>query len=121
MAVPTVRLDRGNCLTIDYTPGSAVTAGTVVVQNDLIGVAGKNIDANDLGDLQIIGPQGVWIFPKSTGTGTALAVGQVVYWDAGNTVVTTTAGAHKILGKVVEAAGVSASTVKVTGVAQKTP
>jgi len=121
MAVPTVRLDSGNATMIPYTPGSAYTAGTVVVQGDLLAVGATNIDADREGSLQVIGPQAVWIFPKSTGSGTALTAGQVVYWDAGNTVVTTTASTHKICGKVVEAAGVNASTVLVMGVQQKTP
>lgn len=121
MAVPTARLHHGEYTTIDYTPGSDVTAGDVVVQNDLVCVAVNNIDANKLGVLAVVGPRGVWIFPKSTGTGTALSVGQVLYWDATGGVVTTTAGSNKILGKVAKAAGTSEDSVHVLGVEQKTP
>ncbi len=121
MAVPTVRLDHGDALTIPYTPSSAYTAGTVVVQGDLLAVGANNIDANREGTLQVIGPRGVWVMPKSSGTGTALTAGQVVYWDASNSVVTTTASTHKIRGKVTEAASDSATTVLVMGIEQKTP
>jgi len=121
MAVPSSRLCYGDCVTIDYTPGSAVTAGDVVVQTDLIGVAPSDIAASALGSLQIVGPGGVWIFPKSSGTGTALTVGTVVYWNAGSSVATSTASTNKVLGKVAEAASTSDTSVKVMGVQQATP
>ena len=40
---------------IDYTPGSAVTAGDVVVQSDLVGIAKLDIAANALGALAVAG------------------------------------------------------------------
>ena len=40
---------------IDYTPGSAVTAGDVVVQEELVGVAKLDIVANVLGALAVVG------------------------------------------------------------------
>lgn len=122
MATPTSRLCYGDCVTFDYTPsGADVTAGDVVVQGDLIGVAPSDITDGDLGSLQAVGPGGVWIFPKSSGTGTALTVGTVVYWDDSNDVVTSTAGSNKVLGKVAVAAGTSDTSVKVMGVQQATP
>jgi len=121
MSVPSPRFNRGEYLPVDYTPEEAVSAGDVVVQGDLIAVATVAIAANKLGALQVVGPMGVWTFPKSTGSGTALTVGQVVYWDADNSVVTTTASTHKVLGKVFEAAATTASTVLITGVQQATP
>ena len=38
---------------VDYTPGSAVTAGDVVVQGDLVGVAKLDIAANRQGALAV--------------------------------------------------------------------
>jgi len=35
---------------IDYTPGSDVSAGDVVVQGELVGVTKRDIPANTLGD-----------------------------------------------------------------------
>ncbi len=63
---------------IDYTPGSAVAAGAVVVQAELVGVAKLPIAANKLGSLAV---EGVFDFPKATGASTAIAAGDVVYWD----------------------------------------
>lgn len=120
MTVPTSRLYRGNALTMDYTPGSAVSAGDVVVQGELIGVAGKDIDANKLGDLQIVGPMGVWIFPITVGSGTGMTIGSIVYWHAASGTATATAGSNKILGKVWKAASATDDEVQVVGVAQKT-
>jgi predicted RecA/RadA family phage recombinase len=79
---------------IDYTPGSAVTAGQVVVQGDLIGVARTPIAANALGSLAI---EGIFDFPK----------------DAGNSVATATSTGNKQLGKVVAAAADADTTVRV--------
>ena len=63
---------------IDYVPGADVTAGDVVVQGDLVGVAKKDISAGSLGALAV---SGVFDFPKATGVGTAIAAGAKVYWD----------------------------------------
>ena len=60
---------------IDYTPSSAVSAGDVVVQNDLVGVAKLDIAANTLGALAV---KGVFDFPKATGAGSAIAAGDDV-------------------------------------------
>ena len=97
---------------IDHTPGAAVAAGDVVVQGDLIGVENADIPANTLGALAV---EGVFDFPKATGVGTAIAVGSIVYWDAGAQEATTSAGAgaNKELGKTVTAAGDNDATVRV--------
>lgn len=98
--------------TINYTPGSAVAAGDVVVQGELVGVAKQPIAANALGALAVTG---VFDFPKATGVGTGITAGAKVYWDAGNTVATTDdgTGANKLIGKVVTAAGDDDATVRV--------
>ena len=72
-------IHRGDA--IDYTPVAAVSAGDVVVQNDLIGVAKLDIAAGVLGALHV---SGVFDFPKATGTNTAITAGAKVYWDAEN-------------------------------------
>ncbi|GAG92230.1 unnamed protein product, partial [marine sediment metagenome] len=86
---------------IDYTPALAVTAGDVVVQGDLVGVALHDIAALRKGALAI---EGVFDFPKDTGSSNAITAGAKVYWDAENEVATTTAGENKQIGKAVEAA-----------------
>jgi len=55
-------------ISIDYTPHSAVTAGAVIVQEDLIGIAKIDIPANSLGALAI---EGVFDFPKAAGAAAA--------------------------------------------------
>ena len=97
---------------IDYTPGSAVSAGDVVVQGDLIGVAKLDIAASALGALAV---DGVFDFPKAAGGGTAIAAGAKVYWDAGDSEAKEDAesGANKYLGKVVAAAADADTTVRV--------
>ena len=97
---------------IDYTPGSAVSAGAVVVQGDLIGIAKVDIPANKLGALAV---EGVYDVPKATGASTAISAGVNVYWDVAEQVAKTNSetGANKLLGKTVAAAGDSTATVRV--------
>jgi predicted RecA/RadA family phage recombinase len=97
---------------IDYTPGANVAAGDVVVQGELVGMAKTPIAANVLGALAV---SGMFDLPKATGGGTAIAAGALVYWDAGNSVATTSAaaGANKLLGKTIAAAGDDDATVRV--------
>ena len=97
---------------IDYTPGADVAAGEVVVQGDLIGVAKTPIASGKLGSLAV---DGVFDFPKATGVSTAIAVGQTVYWDAGDEQAKEDdeSGANKLLGKTVKAAADGDATVRV--------
>jgi predicted RecA/RadA family phage recombinase len=95
---------------IDYTPSQAVSAGDVIVQGDLVGVAKLDIAANKLGALAVTG---VFDFAKATGGGSAIAVGATVYWDDTNNVVTTTAQGNKLAGKCVKAAADADATCRV--------
>jgi predicted RecA/RadA family phage recombinase len=93
---------------IDYTPGSAVAAGDVVVQGDLIGVASTPIAADTLGALAVAG-----VFDFAKATDVAYTVGTILYWDDTNNIVTTTASGNKLIGKVVRAAATTDPTVRV--------
>jgi predicted RecA/RadA family phage recombinase len=95
---------------VDYTPGSAVAAGDVVVQGDLVGVAKQPIAANALGALAVVG---VFDFAKATGGSTGITAGTKVYWDATNKVATATAGSNKLIGKVTKTAADGDATVRV--------
>jgi predicted RecA/RadA family phage recombinase len=95
---------------IDYTPGSAVTAGAVVVQGELVGVAKVDIPASTLGALAVAG---VFDFPKATGAGTAITAGANCYWNAGAQQATTTATGNKLIGKCVRAAADADATVRI--------
>jgi len=97
---------------IDYTPGTDVSAGDVVVQQDLIGIAKLDIPADALGALAVTG---VFDFPKATGADSGIAAGAAVYWDETDQLAKTDdeSGANKYLGKVVTAAGDDDTTVRV--------
>lgn len=97
---------QGDCL-IDYTPSAAVSAGDVVVLNDLVTVAPRAIAANALGAVAV---EGVWSMPKATG---AIGQGALVYWDATAGNVTTTASGNKRAGKAAAAAASADTTVQV--------
>jgi len=66
---------------IDYRPESDVAAGDVIVMNDLVAVAKRDIPALTLGALAVTG---VFEFPKG---GEAIAAGVPLYWDPVNKVV----------------------------------
>jgi len=93
---------------IDYTPGADVSAGDVVVQQGLIGIAKLDIAADALGALAVTG---VFDFPCDPGD-TGIPVGVQFYWDAGNGYATTQA-AGPALGKNVVATGNPATSVRV--------
>lgn len=93
---------------IDYTPAAAVSAGVVVVQNGLVGVAPSPIAASTLGTLQI---EGVFDFDKQASL--AVAAGDLVYWDDVNNVANTTASGNALIGRAVIASATSDTTVRV--------
>lgn len=97
---------------IDYTPSGDVDAGDVVVQGSLVGVAKMPIKANELGALHV---EGVFEFPKATGSGEAIAAGGLTYWDAsaGEATNDANSGTNKLIGKAIAAAGDTAETVQV--------
>jgi predicted RecA/RadA family phage recombinase len=99
-------------ISIDYTPGADVSAGDIVVQGDLLGVAQIDIAANQLGAVAVAG---VFDIDKATGAGTGIAVGTKVYWDAANKQATASdgGGANKYLGKTIAAAGETGVKVRV--------
>jgi predicted RecA/RadA family phage recombinase len=97
---------------IDYTPGADVAAGDVVVQNDLVGVANRNIKSGEQGALAVAG---VFEFPKATGGSTAIAAGVSVYWDVAEEVAKTDdeTGTNKLIGKTITAAADADTHVRV--------
>ena len=103
-------VQRGDA--IDYTPGAAVSAGDVVVQGDLVGVAKLDIAASTLGALAVTG---LFDFPKATGVGTAITAGTILYWNEAEAVAKADSetGANTQLGKAVATAGDDDTTVRV--------
>lgn len=100
---------------VDYTPGSAVSAGQVVVIGSLLGFAEVDIEANRLGALAI---GGVFDVVKANEEITA---GAAVYWDAdgnpyggtaGTGAATTTSSGNTFAGFALATAGATATTVR---------
>lgn len=94
---------------IDYTPGSDIAAGQVVVLGSLVAIAKIDIPAGRTGALHTVG-----VYDVAKATGTAIAVGADVYWDEAEAVAKTDdeSGANKYLGKTVLAAGDTDATVR---------
>ena len=97
---------------IDYTPSADVGAGDVVVGTNLLGIAKLDIKSGVLGALSL---KGIFDMPKAAGTGTAIAGGVAVYWDAANQVVTadSNSGANIALGRTVATAADADTIVRV--------
>jgi len=98
---------------IDYTPSADVAAGdVVVVGTNLLGIAKLDIKSGVLGALSL---KGIFDMPKAAGTGTAIAGGVAVYWDAANQVVTadSNSGANIALGRTVATAADADTIVRV--------
>lgn len=98
---------------IDHTPIADVAAGDVVVVGaNLLGIAKLDIKSGTLGALSL---KGVFDMPKTAGTGTAIANGIDVYWDATNKVATpdNNSGANISLGRTVAASADADTTVRV--------
>lgn len=89
-------VQKGNA--IDYRPASAVTAGDVIVQGNLVGIARLYIPAETLGALAV---SGVYEIAKAS---EAISIGTVLYWDDTAKNVTATAANNTYIGKAVSAA-----------------
>lgn len=92
---------------IDYTPTSAVPAGSVVIQGGLVGVAKLDIAANTLGALAV---SGMFDFKKTT---VAITAGAKVYWNTTSSFATNVASGNTYIGIAAEAVASAGATVKV--------
>ena len=103
-------IQQGN--SIDYTPAATITAGDVIVQGDLIGIAQNDCEADRLGVLAVAG---VFDIDKATGVGTGIAMGTKVYWDVADQQAKADdeSGANKYLGKTIGDAGDDDAKVRV--------
>jgi len=97
---------------IDHIPASDVSAGDVIVQGELVGVARLDIKAGALGALAV---EGVFAFPKATGSGEALLTGTDVFWNESVEQATddSASGANKKIGRVVADSADADATVRV--------
>ena len=90
-----------------YTAASDITAGDVVDIGDQYGIAVTDIDTGDSGIVKI---DGVWDLTLQTNE--TITVGDKLYWDSANEVVTETATADTFIGTAVEAKTTTTSTTK---------
>jgi len=93
---------------IDFTAAEAVGYMDVVPLEDKVGVAMQDIPAGGTGTVALTG---AYAFPAVTGT--ALKVGQKVYWDAANGVITNTATSNTFAGHAITAKVAAGNTVTV--------
>ena len=70
---------HGSPLMVDHTPGSAVSAGDIIVVGSNARIAHKDIGANELGAVAQAG--GVYAVTKGTDTGDGWSDGDEIYWD----------------------------------------
>ncbi len=78
--------------TIDYKPANDISAGTVVVIGNLVGVANVPIKANSLGSISV---QGAYEINKANG---AIVAGDFIYWNDTDKNVTTSASGTSFFG-----------------------
>lgn len=96
----------GNVL--DHVAGSNLAAGAVVVMGVRVGVALNAIASGATGAVAV---KGVFTLAKlSTDT---VAQGALLYWDAANSRLTTTASANTLAGYAAKAAGSSTTTAEI--------
>lgn len=93
---------------INYTAGSALASGAVVVIGKRIGVLLVDLSSGETGPAQVTG-----VFELTKLTTDDVTQGAVLYWDAGNSRLTLTASTHNVAGYAWKAAGTSATTAQV--------
>lgn len=98
-------IDPGENITLPAP--AAVTSGQAVMAGSIFGVTQF---AAAIGDPVVLSRRGRFTLPKTSAQ--AWTVGAKVYWDATNSVVTTTASGNTLIG----AAAVAAANPSATGV-----
>lgn len=99
-------VQSGNTLT--FAAPATVLSGGVVIQGSIIGVANGDALITEPVDVDVVG---VFALPKVSAL--AIAIGDLVYWDATASLVTKTAASNKKLGYATEAAANPSATVNV--------
>ncbi|MDM0086755.1 MULTISPECIES: DUF2190 family protein [unclassified Variovorax] len=91
---------------LDYSPAGAVAGGAVVVMGVRVGVVVADIPAGGLGAVRVKGVVELAKLAADTP-----AQGALLYWDAANSRLTTTAAGSVLAGYAAKAAGNGATTV----------
>lgn len=93
---------------MDYVAAALIASGAVLVIGVKVGVALTDIPNGATGSVQMAG---VFELPKLSTD--VMAQGALVYWDAGNSRLTTTVGANVLAGYVFAAAGNGPAVVQI--------
>jgi predicted RecA/RadA family phage recombinase len=93
---------RGNPTFIDYTPGSAVSAGDVIPLNDKCYIAHQDIAANEKGSVAVGG--GIYEVLKDGTSGPTVAIGEKAYWNDSTNVAEATPTSNTAMGWFASAA-----------------
>jgi predicted RecA/RadA family phage recombinase len=115
---------QGSPIMVDYTPGSAVDAGDVIVVGDNVRIAHLDIVSGRLGALGA--HSGLYDIQKAANNslgsgGEAIADGVDVYWDEGDEIATATADGNAYIGVAVGAASAAVDRVRVLHLVQVAP
>lgn len=94
---------------IDYVAGADISSGQVVLIGDRIGVSLTTIANGATGAVRVLG-----VFTIAKLSTDVVAAGDLLYWDAGNSRLTTTASTHKLAGYAFKAAGNGVTTVEIS-------
>lgn len=92
----------------NFTAGSAVASGAVVLMADTIGIANTAVASGDKGTACT---EGVHTLAKLSTDN--IAQGAKVYWDATNSRITLSSAGNTLAGRAYAAAGAGVSTVQV--------
>ena len=94
---------------IDYVAGSNISSGQTLLIGNRIGVAMNTIANGATGAVRVLG-----VFTIAKLSTDVVAAGDLLYWDAGNSRLTTTASTHKLAGYAFKAAGNGVTTVEIS-------
>lgn len=93
---------------IDYTAGSNIVAGQVVLIGARIGVALQDIANGKVGSVAMTG-----VFTINKLSTDVVAAGALLYWDNSNSRLTVTSSGNTLAGYAVAAAGNGVATVNI--------
>lgn len=91
---------------IDYTAANGLSVGQVVSLTNLVGVAMNDIASGAVGAVAI---EGVFTMPGASGI--TAAIGDKLYWDDSNNVLTSTTTGNAIAGIALTAKATAAANV----------
>lgn len=92
---------------LDYTPVTDFPAGQVIVVGEVVGYAEQPLKNGIKGALRIFGEV------ELNAETAAIGQGALLYWDAGNSRVTTTASTHKKAGIAAADKALNATRIRV--------